>query len=283
MTTSTPSPQPATDLPVVVVGISDSDDSDRAIRWGAEHARRIGGQLRLVHAFVWPLLNVDVDPVPGVAGSGLRAGAETLVAHAEAVAREVAPEIPVLTEIVEGRSADVLVTESRGAAVLAVGSRGLGRMMAVVMGSTSLALARYAACPVVVVRGDEATDGPIGVAYESSDLGEQALERAGRLAAAYEAEVHVVIGVHTPAAEHDRILAHTRQAVARAGVDVPVKLSDLATAHSAKDLVAASEGSRMLVVPAASEGLASASSRTGAVVQLAHTPIWIERPLQHRG
>lgn len=278
METRLTSTDPAEPGPVVAVGVVDSEKSDRALRWAADHARRTGGRLRLVHAFVWPLMNVDVDPVPGIANSGLRAGAETLLRHAVEIAGAAAPDMPVETEIVDGRALDVLLEESRTADALAVGSRGLGRMLATVLGSTSLALARRAQCPLVVVRGEEDTDGPVGVAYESTELGERALVRAGRLAALYGTEVRVVIGVSTPEADHDDILTRARRIIATTDPGVQVEMSGVATARDARELVTASEGTRALVVPARSEGPASASSRTAAVVQYAHTPIWIERP-----
>lgn len=286
METSDPRPSPSDDRrdqppdrPRVVIGIADTDESDRAVTWGADHAQRIGGTLHLVHAFVWPLLNVDVEPVPGITGSGLRAATDHLVAHAVQVARTAAPGLPVTSSVVDGRGVDVLLQASRGAEVLAVGSRGLGRVLALVMGSTSLALARNAHCPVVVVRGEELTDGPIGVSYEATDLGAQALRRAGDLAALHDAEVRVVVGIAAPLAEHGRILAQVRALIAADHPQVRVEASSASSARDARQLIAASEGARLVVVAARSEGAASASSQTVAVVQHARTPIWIERPL----
>lgn len=270
-------PAAASDGPLVVVGVADTAENDAAVRWGAEHARRSGGRLHLVHAFVWPLMNVDVDPVPGIAGSGLRAGAESLIRHAEEVARAASPEVPVTSEIVDGRAADVLLQSSHRADVLAVGSRGLGRFLAMVMGSTSLALGRRAACPVVVVRGDEATDGPVGVAYEGSDLGARAIRRAGELAALYGTHAALVVGVATPRDQNQRILETARGLVAETHPEVEVHLADPTAAHDARRLVELTKGARMLVVPARTEGAASASSHISSVVQYAQTPIWIER------
>lgn len=266
----------------VVVGLADTEESDRAVAWGADHARRIGAPLHLVHAFVWPLMNVDVDPVPGIAGSGLRAAAEHLLDHAVGIAREQSPDLAVTAEIRDGRSADVLLAAAKDAQVLAVGSRGLGRVMAMVMGSTSLTLARRADCPVVVVRGDALTDGPIGVAYESSELGGQALDRAGELAALHGTHVDVVIGVSTPNSEHPRILAAAERRISAAHPDIEVCLAEVAAARDARALVRASEGVRTLVVAARGEGASSASSQTTTLVQYAHTPVWIERPLRSR-
>ncbi|MGP9693223.1 universal stress protein [Brachybacterium sp. AOP25-B2-12] len=280
---SSETPLPAlTDRPRVVVGIADTDESDRAVTWGADHARRIGGTLHLVHAFVWPLMNVDVEPVPGIAGSGLRAATEHLVAHAVEVARTQSPGLPVTSSVVDGRGVDVLLAASQGAEVLAVGSRGLGRVLALVMGSTSLALARNAHCPVVVVRGEELTDGPIGVSYEATDLGTQALRRAGDLAALHGTEVHVVVGIAAPQAEHGRIVDQARALIAADHPEVRVEPSAVTSARDARQLIRASEGDRMVVVAARSAGAASASSQTVAVVQHARTPIWIERPLGAR-
>lgn len=264
--------------PRVVVGVADSDESEKAIRWGADHVARTGGTVHLVHAFVWPLMNVDVDPVPGITGSGLRGAAEALLRTAADIAREQAPGIDVRTRIVEGRGPDVLLGASRHADVLAVGSRGLGRVLALIAGSTSIALARRAACPVVVVRGDEMTDGPVGVAYEGSDSGRRALIRAGELAALYGTEVHVVIGVRTPAGEHERILGSVRELIGAEHPEVRVELSHIPSATDARSLIAASEGTRLIVVPPrALEGGVSASSQTGSVLQYAHTPVWVER------
>lgn len=274
--TAAPAPRP-----VVAVGVADTDESEKAIRWGAQHAAVAGGSLHLVHAFVWPLMNVDVDPVPGVAGSGLRGAAEALLERAVQIAHEEAPDLPVTTRLVDGRGVDVLLGASRRADVLAVGSRGLGRVLALVAGSTSIALARRAACPVVVVRGDESTDGPIGVAYEGSEAGRAALVRAGELAALYRTDVHVVIGVRTPEAQHERILRTAREIIGRTRPEIVVQSARIPAAADARRLIAASEGTRLIVVaPRGEDGATSASSQTGAVLQYAHTPVWIERPLR---
>ena len=85
-------------------------------------------------------------------------------------------------------------------------------------------------------------------------------------------------GIAQHIAQHQRILDHARQVIAERTPEVAVELSDVAFARDARRLVEASEGTRALVVAARGEGLTSASSETGAVVQLAHTPIWVERP-----
>ena len=274
---STGASQPA--VRRVIVGIADTPETDPAVRWGADHAARIGADLHLVHAFVWPLHNVDVDPIPGIAGSGLRGATDALIAHCSQVARAAAPGVRVSAEVVDGRAADVLLDVSSQADVLVVGSRGLGRVLALVMGSTSISLARHAHCPVVIVRGDALTDGPVSVAYEASELGRQALRRAGALAALHDARLEVVIAVATPERERDRILETVRREVAASGGGVDVAIAAHSHAADARELIEASEGTRMLVVPARSEEAVSASSQTSALVQLAHTPVWVERPL----
>lgn len=266
--------------PRIVVGVADTPESEIAVRWGARYAQTTGGTVHLVHAFVWPLMGVDVDPVPGITGSGLRTAAESLLASAVEIAQEAAPGVRVTTAIEEGRRVDVMLEASESADVIAVGSRGLGRLMSLVVGSTGLALASRSHCPVVVVRGDENTDGPIAVSYEPGEGGESAIRRGADLAATYGTGLHVVIGVETPSADEADILQRTA-AIARKGhPDLEVVPAEIGrSVHSARELISASEGTRMIVIAArvAGESSRSAASQTGTVLQFANTPVWIER------
>ncbi|MDO5661513.1 MAG: universal stress protein [Brachybacterium sp.] len=272
METTSPTPGPR-----VVVGVADTGESDRAVRWGADHAARAGGSLHLVHAFVWPLMGVDVDPVPGISGSGLRVAAERLLETAADRARELAPDLPVTTEVRDGRAVDVLLELSAEADIISVGNRGLGRVLAMVLGSSSLVLARRSRCPVVVVRGEELTDGPVGLMYEGSDHGVRAMHRAGALADLYGTAVHVVIGIQTPPREYLRILRTVTAVVHHDHPGVAVRLADIPAAADARHLIEASTGSRIVVVTPRRPDAPSAAKQTASVLQLADTPVWIER------
>src|SRR5699024_5998670 len=74
--------------PRITVGVFDADESDQAVRWAARHAGAVDGSLHLVHAFVWTELDVNIDPISGMAGSGFRGAAHTLIQDAVAIVRE---------------------------------------------------------------------------------------------------------------------------------------------------------------------------------------------------
>jgi len=86
----------------------------------------------------------------------LQASTEEILATAATEARAVAPDVVIETRAVEGQAADVLVNESKDAAMLVVGSRGRGGFRELLLGSVSQQCAHYAACPVVIVRGERA-------------------------------------------------------------------------------------------------------------------------------
>ena len=100
--------------------------------------------LHLLHAFVWTELDVNIDPIPGMAGSGFRSAAHSLIQDAVALVRESRVEVPMTSEIVDGNAVPVLVEASEESDLLVLGGRGLGRLMTLIVGSKSLALAARA-------------------------------------------------------------------------------------------------------------------------------------------
>jgi nucleotide-binding universal stress UspA family protein len=69
-----------------------------------------------------------------------------------AEARRLSPDIDIRSSTVHAQAASALIAASRHANTVVVGSRGLGVVKEAVVGSTSMQLAAYASCPVVVVR-----------------------------------------------------------------------------------------------------------------------------------
>ncbi|MEH1014737.1 universal stress protein [Micromonospora sp. CPCC 206060] len=153
----------------VVVGIDGSEPGLRAVRLAAAEATRQHRPLRVVHAFVWPLLRVPVGPPKGgPPGSGLRHQAERMLAEAVAVAEAAAPGITVTGEIVDGEAAAVLLGQSTRAALIVIGDRGLGGFASLLLGSVAVQVSAYAAGPVLVARGAERSDGPVVVGVDGS-------------------------------------------------------------------------------------------------------------------
>ncbi len=72
---------------IVAVGYGGSEAAQLAVRWAAEYAAATGLNLRVVHAWVWPVFTKKLGPVKGVAGSGLRHSAEAILAEGVELAR----------------------------------------------------------------------------------------------------------------------------------------------------------------------------------------------------
>lgn len=139
--------------PSIVVGIDGSEMSQRALSWAASIGRRVDAEIQPV--MVWDYPAVAVLPFPAglpvppedamqadheqaatVVVEGAR-GLDGVVVHPPIVAR--------------GSSGRVLCDAAIGADLLVVGSRGLGALKSLVMGSVSGYCVNHAPCPVAVV------------------------------------------------------------------------------------------------------------------------------------
>ena len=69
---------------------------------------------------------------------------------------EIVGEVPaeIHTELLEGDAAEsiIAVAKARNSSVIVMGSRGLGRLAGLVLGSTSQKVVSHAPCPVLIVR-----------------------------------------------------------------------------------------------------------------------------------
>jgi nucleotide-binding universal stress UspA family protein len=164
-----PVPQPvAVNGPPVVVGVDGSPDATRAVVWAAEEAARRRRPLRLLSAL----------PAHGVHSA-------FLVADAAEEAQRVVPGVAVSTAVVDSAPVAALLEAARDAGLLVVGSRGLGPLRGLLLGSVSAAVIENSACPTVVVRGSRiptasdpvvvgvdgtpATDAAVGFAFATAD------------------------------------------------------------------------------------------------------------------
>ncbi|MEE6262379.1 universal stress protein [Plantactinospora sonchi] len=162
----------------VLAGVDGSPESLRAVDWAAEEARLRGRPLRILHAFLWPMLHVPLGPAPmAPPDAGLRQEAERILAGAADRARRVAPGLTVTVDLPERTPAAALIEASHGADLVVVGSRGLGGFSGLLLGSVGVQVAAHAASPVVVVRGEahESTaasvvPGEVLVGVDGSDL-----------------------------------------------------------------------------------------------------------------
>lgn len=165
----------------VVAGIDGSRQSLVAVDWAAAEAELRQRPLRLVHAFEWPEFNVRLGPPPGApAEAGFQNMAQAIVDEAQARVRTAYPHLAVTADCVEGFRRPVLVAAAREADLMVVGSRGLGTVGALVIGSTTAELAARAVCPVVIVpeHAPEPTAGDIVVGVDTSPQSRPALQFA---------------------------------------------------------------------------------------------------------
>jgi nucleotide-binding universal stress UspA family protein len=149
-------------MAAIVVGTDGSPSAQRAVSWALGEARVHGAELRLVHAWMVPLL--DAVPEPWAIGvqpldpgneqrvhDRLREAAAALLDGVVNEAREREPTLRIEGELVEARPAHALIEASRDADLLVVGSRGGGGFAGLHLGSVSSQCVHHARCPVVVV------------------------------------------------------------------------------------------------------------------------------------
>ncbi|MEV2241586.1 universal stress protein [Micromonospora sp. NPDC049891] len=285
----------------IVVGVDGSEIALHAVRAAAREAAYRHRPLRIVHAFIWPLMRVPLGPAPGApADGGLRNQAERCLAEAVAEAGKVAPEVPVTGAVVDGAASTVLLAEARDAALVVLGNRGLGGFAGLLLGSVAVQVSAHADCPVLVVRGESRADGPVVVGVDGSELSQEAVRFAFEEAAWRGCEL---VAVHawlypTPAGpgdilplvydldafrdEEERILAEAVAGWSERYPEVPVRRR-LVRGSPGRALVEESRTAQLVVVGARGRGALGGlllGSVSHAVLHHAHSPLAIVRKLR---
>ncbi|MEV0163368.1 universal stress protein [Nonomuraea fuscirosea] len=256
---------------VIVVGVDGSPQSLSAVDWAAREAAARQYRLRIVHAFLWPLMNVPLGPpAMGPPDAGLQQAADKLLSTAVDRARQVAPSLDISTDLPVCAPAAALIDASRDAALVVVGHRGLGGFTGLLVGSVGVQTAAHAACPVVVVRdsssGDAEQPGPavgqVVVGVDGSDLSDLAVDFAFAHAARHGLGVVAVhsyqwrIGSYY--ADHlsqwpARLLAEAIADYCEHYPDVPLQ-QKVVQGESADVLIAESAGAALTVVGSRGRG-----------------------------
>jgi len=140
----------------IVAGADGSAGSLRAVEWAAREAVLRKAPLRIVCAAeLLPRMSA-----PGSAcnvqtvASSIEAARDRALAGAARAAHEMAPDLLIDTDAVDGPAALAVTSAAAGAHLLVLGSRGSGAFSAMLLGSVSRYAAVHASCPVVVVRED---------------------------------------------------------------------------------------------------------------------------------
>ncbi|MFL1376656.1 universal stress protein [Nocardiopsis protaetiae] len=190
--------------PRVVVGIDGSDNGRAALEWAAAEADRRGVPLRIVHALGMPLIVSAYGGPERFAPTEEIQGQATEVLQ-DAVAHVAKVQTGVRTETVTAleEAPLALLRQSRPHDLLVVGTRGMGTVKSMFVGSVSVRVAAQASCPVVVVpshEGRPATTGlkRIVVGVDGSRNARRALGLAVGLAAETDGELVVVHSWEVP-------------------------------------------------------------------------------------
>lgn len=135
----------------IVVGVDGSSTSRLAVRWAAEEAVLRKATLEAV--FVWStphhvLVDLAALPSQQELEAAARRTIDSILREEELAGRT---DVEIESVVAEGSPASVLLDAALGAALLVVGSRGMGNIKGLMLGSVSLHCVTQAECPVVVV------------------------------------------------------------------------------------------------------------------------------------
>lgn len=142
--------------PKVVVGVDGSDHSRAALEWSAAEAVRRGAVLRIVHALGMPLIvsayggPTRFQPTDEISGQ-----ATSVLTDARAHATEQEPDVETETVTALEEAPLALIRQSHPHDLIVIGTRGLGTVASLFVGSVSVRVAAQAPCPVVVVPHDD--------------------------------------------------------------------------------------------------------------------------------
>ncbi|MBR8742817.1 universal stress protein [Nocardiopsis sp. MG754419] len=204
--------------PSVVVGVDDTPAAHAALVWATEIAARRGEQLRIVHGLGMPMVMGTFSHSKTErykAGDQVREAGQRLLRESAEYARGAHPDLDVATVLAPEDAPAVLLNEAERHDVIVVGSRSLGAIRAIILGSVGTRTASHAPCPVIVVpeAGDDRHHGRIVVGVDGSDSSRRALRFALRHALLTGSSVVVVNSWEVPLPQDAESLAADAQSL----------------------------------------------------------------------
>ncbi len=134
----------------IVVGIDGSESAAEALRWAVAQAKLTGATVEAVYAWdPGAIVSLGVPPLLDWEPLREAANARSHEIVEEAIGGD--SGVRIVAKTVTGHAAEVLVDRSATADLLVVGSRGLGGLKGMVLGSVGHHCAAHAHCPVVIV------------------------------------------------------------------------------------------------------------------------------------
>lgn len=191
----------------VIVGVDGLPGSAGALRYGISEALRRRAPVRLVHVVPNVLALGQAVPMADL----LQVGVD-LLEKARRTARELAPDLEVLTVLTRGDRATGVVKAAEDAQLVVVGResrRGIERMLT---GTATASIAAHAPCDVVVVPSfwmDSHAHGRVVVGVKSTRNVHELLSQAFSEAAARQASLRLVTAWQLADPYFDRVEART--------------------------------------------------------------------------
>lgn len=151
----------------ILVAVDGSGCSDDAVRWAAAEAVLRRQKLSIVN-IVSPLTDgwygagMFGSPITAEFGAWQQDEADKIIAAAVRIARDSVDgaDLDISTEVPLTAVVPTLIDFSKQAAMIVLGSRGMGAVGRLLLGSVSTALVHHAHCPVAIIRGPLSEDRP---------------------------------------------------------------------------------------------------------------------------
>ena len=125
----------------VVVGVDGSQAALHAVRWAAVKARSARCPVSLVHILEWPVVSLPVGGLQVDGTQEVHQQGHRWLREAREAAELAAPGVQTQMYLFTGDPRERLLAEAQQARELVVGSRGLGGLSGMSLGSTSATVA----------------------------------------------------------------------------------------------------------------------------------------------
>lgn len=135
----------------IVVAVDGSEHSNRALTYAEMLARQFGSTIWLVHAFPQTSDFLGYDEYEKVVARRQMAGRAILD---DARQRLDDGRLDIHEELLEEPAAEAILTvaETRRASLIIMGTRGLGTLQGLLLGSVSHKVVQHSKCPVMLIR-----------------------------------------------------------------------------------------------------------------------------------
>ena len=169
----------------ILVAVDGSAESDAAVRWATREAVMRDADVTLMHVIAPVVVGWPARYLQASFNESQEENARQVIEQAQKTVHtslQDAEPPAVRTEVPRSAVAATLINASRNAQMVVVGSRGMGGIGQVVLGSVSSGLVHYAHCPVAIVHGSQAHEpdhtSPVLLGIDGSPASEAATELA---------------------------------------------------------------------------------------------------------